>query len=236
MRLGFVNVTWATASTTDSEAPDQRPAKGLWTRELLPAVHRRPETCRRIEPADERAPACCAAADRVDVATRSSSSLVSVFDEILGGLVASCRQEYGSRLVSIAVFDSVARASARSDSDIDLLLVIDPLPDGRMARVAEFDVVERALGAALAEAALRGVTTRLSPVIKTPAEIRQGSPLLLDMTEDARVLVDIDGVLAGALNDLHQRLLALGARRIWRGNAWYWDLKPDYQPGEVFEL
>jgi hypothetical protein len=28
----------------------------------------------------------------------------------------------------------------------------------------------------------------------------------------------------------------LGARRIWRGNAWFWDLKPDYRPGEVFEL
>jgi hypothetical protein len=27
-----------------------------------------------------------------------------------------------------------------------------------------------------------------------------------------------------------------GARRIWCGNAWYWDLKPDYRPGEVFEL
>jgi hypothetical protein len=24
--------------------------------------------------------------------------------------------------------------------------------------------------------------------------------------------------------------------RIWRGNAWLWDLKPDYQPGDVFEL
>jgi hypothetical protein len=31
-------------------------------------------------------------------------------------------------------------------------------------------------------------------------------------------------------------LAHLGARRVWLGNAWYWDLKPDYRPGDVFEL
>jgi hypothetical protein len=35
---------------------------------------------------------------------------------------------------------------------------------------------------------------------------------------------------------LRERLATLGARRVWRGNAWFWDLKPDYQPGDVFEL
>ncbi|MCY4660185.1 MAG: hypothetical protein OXF93_10300 [Acidobacteria bacterium] len=27
-----------------------------------------------------------------------------------------------------------------------------------------------------------------------------------------------------------------GACRLWLGNAWYWDLKPDYKPGDVFDL
>jgi hypothetical protein len=38
------------------------------------------------------------------------------------------------------------------------------------------------------------------------------------------------------LNRLDHRLKQLGARRIRRGNAWYWDLKPDFKPGEIFEL
>ena len=63
-----------------------------------------------------------------------------------------------------------------------------------------------------------------------------GSPLFLDMTEDARILYDRDGFLERAFVDLESRLERLGARRIWRGNAWYWDLKPDYTPGEVFEI
>ena len=56
------------------------------------------------------------------------------------------------------------------------------------------------------------------------------------MTEDARVLFDRAGFLARSLDALRGRLASLGARRIWRGNAWYWDLKPDYVPGEIFEL
>ena len=28
----------------------------------------------------------------------------------------------------------------------------------------------------------------------------------------------------------------LGARRIWRGEGWYWDLKPDFKPGEIVTL
>ena len=162
--------------------------------------------------------------------------MTSAFDGVLAAVVEACRAHYGRRLVTVAVFGSVGRGTARSTSDIDLLLVVDPLPDGRLARVREFEAVERALAAPLREARERGVTTEVSPVFKTPQEIAAGSPLLLDMTDDARVLVDRDGFLARSLDALRARLSSRGARRIWRGNAWFWDLKPDYRPGEVFEL
>jgi hypothetical protein len=56
------------------------------------------------------------------------------------------------------------------------------------------------------------------------------------MVEDARIVHDPDGFLAGYLERFRARLAELGARRIWRGNAWYWDLKPDFKPGEIIEL
>jgi uncharacterized protein len=56
------------------------------------------------------------------------------------------------------------------------------------------------------------------------------------MVEDARVLYDKGDFFVRQLARLRQRLTELGAKRIWKGNAWYWDLKPDYRPGEVFEL
>ncbi len=163
-------------------------------------------------------------------------SLASQFDRLCCDLLAACRQHYGDRLVALAVFGSVGRGTPRPDSDLDVLIVAARLPAGRMARVAEFAMVEKALGSALAEARVAGVATTVSPVFKTPAEVERGSLLYLDMLEDARILFDRDGFLRQAFSRLRARLESLGARRIWRGNAWFWDLKPDYRPGEVFEL
>ena len=67
----------------------------------------------------------------------------------------------------------------------------------------------------------------LSPVFKTPEEVERGSPLFLDMVEDARILYDDGGFFASCLDHLRFRLSQLGARRIRRGNAWHWVLKPD---------
>jgi predicted nucleotidyltransferase len=163
-------------------------------------------------------------------------SVLARFHELLDALRDACVATYGSRLVSLAVFGSVGRGTPRIDSDIDLLIVADPLPSGRLARVAEFAPIESQLAPAMAAARVAGLVPEWSPVFKTPAEIEAGSPLLLDMIDDARLLIDRDGFLRGALDRFARRLEALGARRIWRGSAWYWDLKPDFRPGQVFEL
>jgi predicted nucleotidyltransferase len=158
-----------------------------------------------------------------------------VFAHLLDAIERACRSVYGERLAALAVFGSVGRGTARPDSDIDLLLIVANLPERRIARVAEFGAVEAMVEPSLAEARSTGVETRLSPVFRTPDELELGGPLLLDLVEDARILFDT-GCLANRLARLGRRLEELGARRIWRGNAWYWDLKPDYRPGEVFEL
>lgn len=160
----------------------------------------------------------------------------AIFEGLLEAAVGACRLHYGDRLISLAVFGSVGRRLPRPDSDLDLLIVATGLPDGRMRRSADFQAVEDVFAPRLAEAARQGVFTSLSPVFKSPDEAASGPLLMLDMTDDARLLVDRDGFLAGVLDALRDRLRQLGARRIWRGNAWFWDLKPDYRPGEEFEL
>lgn len=124
----------------------------------------------------------------------------------------------------------------RPDSDIDLLLVCDPLPRGRTARIREFEAVDERCREALAEAARKGVNTTFSPLIKTPDEVRQGSPVFLDMTLVAKVLVDREGFLVGYLDELKDRLSRLGARRVAFGGGYYWLLKPDVKPGEEITL
>ena len=163
-------------------------------------------------------------------------SLHEFVERLLVELTEQVRRHYGPRLVSLAVFGSIGRGTPRPDSDVDLLIVAEHLPDGRMARVNQFAPVEQALAATLADGRRLGFFNECSPVFKTPDEVLAGSPLLLDMVEDARVLVDRDAFFQAAIDRLKERLARQGARRIWRGNAWLWDLKPDYQPGDVFEL
>jgi predicted nucleotidyltransferase len=160
----------------------------------------------------------------------------AAFDALLGALLKACLAQYQGRLVSLVVFGSVGRRAMRPDSDIDLLVVAYPLPDGRMNRVREFAPVERIMDPVLREKQTVGVMTRLSPVFKTPAEIAAGSPILLDMTQDARILYDADEFFDRQMRDLDARLKRLGARRVFQGSAWWWDLKPDFKPGDVVTL
>lgn len=162
--------------------------------------------------------------------------LKKYFEDIIAAVCQHCQAFYGERLVSLAVFGSVARGTMRADSDIDLLLVADKLPRGRMARVAEFSPVEEAVAESMERAARAGINTILSPVFKTPEEVQYGSPLFLDMTDQAWILFDRDDFLADYLTDLKARLNAMGAKRVYRGGGYYWLLKPDLQPGEEIKL
>ena len=100
----------------------------------------------------------------------------------------------------------------------------------------EFQKVEDALRPLLRSFETHGYLIDLSPLIKTREEALRGSPVFLDMVEDAIIVYDKKGFFEGVLGRLRKKLAVLGAKRVWQGNAWYWDLKPDFRPGEVFEL
>ncbi len=152
--------------------------------------------------------------------------LLERYADLLERLVAALRAHYGNRLVAVAVYGSVGRGTPRDDSDVDLLVVARDLPEGRPARLADFGEVEARLHDALRAVNPGGAPTSISPVIKTPAEVAQGSPLFLDMVDDARILHDPEGLLAAHLRRLRAELERAGARRVPWGGGWYWDLHP----------
>ncbi len=158
------------------------------------------------------------------------------FKELEDKLLAEVKSFYGDRLVSFVVFGSVARETYRFDSDIDVLIIAEGLPNGRMKRVAQFLTIEDRIESFLKSLQKEGINTCISTVFKTPEEAEMGSPLFLDMVEDASILFDSNGFFSKRLVRLRNRLRELGSKRVWRGNAWYWVLKPDYKPGEVIEL
>lgn len=167
---------------------------------------------------------------------RDTAMLKEAFDDLLIKVVNAVQTFYGDRLVTLAVYGSVARGTMRPDSDVDLVVIVKDLPCGRMKRMLEFETVEQRLSETFTALKKQGIDTTLAPILKTPEEAQAGSPLFLDMVEDAALLYDRDNFFAQRLERLRKRLRQLGAKRIWRGNAWFWDLKPDFKPGEIFEL
>jgi predicted nucleotidyltransferase len=79
------------------------------------------------------------------------TSLHDHADRLLAAVTAETQRCYGDRLVSLVVFGSMGRGTARPDSDLDLLVVADDLPRGRRARLVQFETVERGLAPVLAD-------------------------------------------------------------------------------------
>lgn len=158
-------------------------------------------------------------------------------DQLFAAIREAACAAYGERLVALAIFGSWARGVATPASDLDLLVVAEPLPPSRMRRVREFRVVNEATRAVRSCVwSDEGPEVELSPVFKTPEELAAGSPLYLDMTVWRVVLVDRGGTLESFLAGLRGRMEVLGSRRVpFKGGA-FWDYKPDFRPGDVVEL
>lgn len=170
---------------------------------------------------------------RATIAEMSTAARNPLFDSIREAILAT----YGDRLVAVAIFGSWARGTATPASDLDVLVIADPLPTSRMKRVREFQPVEDATRSVRATHwSGDGPEIELSPIFKTPAELAAGSPLYLDMTLWSVLLIDRGGILKAFLERLRGRMESLGSRRVpFKGGA-YWDYKPDFRPGDVVEL
>ena len=161
-----------------------------------------------------------------------NESYRTVIERLLNELLKVFRDD----LISVVVYGSVARGTARKDSDIDVLIVVEELPRSRFERLSMYMKAEENLDPLLNELLNRGYAVTISPILKTKREAERISPLYLDMVEDAIIVYDKNGFFEEILKRLRGKLMELGAERVWIGKKWYWRLKKDYKFGEVIEL
>lgn len=162
--------------------------------------------------------------------------LRDTFDGIVNELVAACRHVYGDRLDGVVVYGSVATGKFHPNSDIDVLVVADPLPRGRLARTDEFAPVDERLAPMIEAARRDGVDTRISPIIRTFDELDLSGYLRFDIACDGDVRFDRRGDVSRYLEGVRRRLRERGAERRPHPAGPYWVLEPNVKPGQVVEL
>ncbi len=160
------------------------------------------------------------------------------YEPLIQDFLRLLTERFGTRLVSVLVFGSVARGTARPDSDVDVCLVIRDLPPSRYRRHQLLAPVleEQRKSESYRDLIRHGYNPDIAALLYTPEEVAETKPIFLDMVEEGDIIQD-DGTLRGKLESLRQRLRQLGARKIpLADGTYYWLLKPDLKFGEVVEL
>ncbi len=132
-------------------------------------------------------------------------------------------------IVSVVLFGSVGRGDARPDSDVDMIVVIKKLPEGRYSR-------RKLLEPALNVAEKRGLTASFNCHIRSPDEAKKITVMYFDLPTDAKILFDKDGFFRGVIDQVKDRIDANGSVRKKWGNFYYWDLMPRGNADSTFEI
>ncbi|MDW8360212.1 MAG: nucleotidyltransferase domain-containing protein [Candidatus Caldarchaeum sp.] len=139
---------------------------------------------------------------------------------------------------SVAVYGSVARLTATSLSDVDLLVVSDRFSGSLSSRIDGLLEVERDsdIRSELLFLKSQGIHAKLSFYPLTRSEAERLPLLFLDMVYDAAVILD-DGFLDSLFSRLRSKLEIMGARRrTLRRGVWFWDLGPTAKEAEALWL
>lgn len=164
----------------------------------------------------------------------------STVHHLLSRYAAILKENFKEKLLSAAIFGSIARGAAKfPGSDIDVLIVMsgaEKLSFGerfKLIRDAEEKLSETDEYAKFRSAF--GSRPNIQEIIFAPDELKTHPPVLLDLTTDVIILHDT-GILMEEINKLNKKLAELGAKRVQRKDSWFWILKPEVKLGETVEL
>ena len=99
-------------------------------------------------------------------------------------LMERIKEYYGSNLVSVVIFGSHARGTNRTNSDLDILIVLEKCEKSKQKRLQEFvEKIEMPLEPLAIKLLDEGIYMDVAPVILTKDEARYFNPLYLDMVK-----------------------------------------------------
>jgi len=154
-------------------------------------------------------------------------------------LICDCFRQTSEMLNvnSFAIYGSVARGSAKANSDVDTLLISEDLNGSLGSRMKTLYTTEEAVQDESRWLRKHSIYAGLSFYPLRKSEAQRLPNLFLDLTEEAVILKDEEHFLERTLLELKTKLLKMGAKRVFISKErWYWDLKPDYKFGETIAV
>lgn len=150
----------------------------------------------------------------------------------------SIHEHYGNRLVSLAIFGSIARGNANNESDLDVF-IIGALDGPFAARIDELSLLEHSgiLREELDWLAVQGVHCHISWFALRPEEARNFRPVYLDLADDSIILIDRGKFLQKILVSVRNLMKRWDSQRVWLNrDKWYWVLKPSVRREEAVKV
>ena len=138
--------------------------------------------------------------------------------EIPKSAVEALRKVLGERLVAVVLFGSRARGDARADSDWDVLVLAEGLPQNPFDRQLFFGRLMPS-----------DIPASIAVLAKTPQEFDTYLPsLYLDIALDGQILYDPSGYAADHLAALRRLIKESGLyrERTEAGDVWEWEREP----------
>lgn len=161
------------------------------------------------------------------------------YDPLIREFLYGVEEAFKGNLVSVVLFGSVARGTARKESDIDLLIVLGVTSEDHYERLRPFVDIELEIRKTVSYKRYmkEGLMPSFSYLVMSKKEADENHYVFLDMVQDSIILFDDRDYFKGRLSALGERLRSLGSRKVLLADgSWYWDLKPDLKLGEEFVL
>ncbi len=156
---------------------------------------------------------------------------ITHYEQILNKFKQEIFAKFKDDLISLVLFGSVARGTARKDSDIDILIILKDAPDSYYERLKSVVDIELRLRD------IEQMMPVFSSIILSLDEAKQNRHIFLDMIDGSIILYDTNNFFKNRLSELKNRLVQLGSKKVTLDDdTWYWNLKPDIVAGEVIEL